>query len=148
MPRQRPVTRDQRPRPTQAERPDGTEEWVVNRPMPSSIANHPTPPRGAESTSRAKESPAPTAFLARAVFVVAVAVYALARLSKPDWWDLLDDVTLAVHEAGHLVFAPFGETMGILGGSLFQAIVPAAFVVYFFWHRQRYAGAITMSWVG
>ena len=37
--------------------------------------------------------------------------------------------------------------MTILGGSLFQVIVPAAFVAYFVRTRQRYAAAVTMSWV-
>jgi hypothetical protein len=45
------------------------------------------------------------------------------------------------------VFSAFGETMTNLGGSLFQVIVPAAFVAYFARTRQRYAAAVTMSWV-
>jgi hypothetical protein len=75
------------------------------------------------------------------------AIYAIARLRNPEYWDLLDDLNLAVHEAGHLVFSPFGETMSILGGSVFQVIVPAAFVAYFARSKQRYAAAVTMSWV-
>jgi len=39
-------------------------------------------------------------------------------------WDLLDDINLAIHETGHLVFSPIGDQMGFLGGSLFQVIVP------------------------
>jgi hypothetical protein len=76
-----------------------------------------------------------------------IAIYAIARLRNPDYWDLLDDLNLAVHEAGHLVFLAFGETMSVLGGSLFQVIVPAAFVAYFTRSKQRYAAAVTMSWV-
>jgi len=76
-----------------------------------------------------------------------VAFYAVARLRNPEYWDPLDDLNLAIHEAGHLVFSAFGETMTILGGSLFQVIVPAAFVTYFARTRQRYAAAVTMSWV-
>ena len=85
---------------------------------------------------------------ARLVFLVAVALYGAVRLMTPDRWDLLDDLNLAVHEAGHLLFVPFGETMTVLGGSLFQVIVPAAFVVYFIRSRQRYAAAVTTVWVG
>jgi hypothetical protein len=70
------------------------------------------------------------------------------RLRNPEHWDPLDDLDLAIHEAGHLVFSAFGETMTILGGSLFQVIVPAAFVAYFARTRQRYAAAVTMTWVG
>jgi len=83
----------------------------------------------------------------RVAALVLIAIYAIARLRNPEYWDPLDDLNLAVHEAGHLVFSAFGETMTILGGSLFQVIVPAAFVAYFARTRQRYAAAVTMSWV-
>ena len=83
----------------------------------------------------------------RVAALVVIAIYAIARLRNPEYWDPLDDLNLAVHEAGHLVFSPFGETVTILGGSLFQVIVPAAFVAYFIRTRQRYAAAVTMSWV-
>jgi hypothetical protein len=79
--------------------------------------------------------------------LAAMAAYGIFRLARPEWWDLLDDVNLAVHEAGHVVFSPLGETVTILGGSLFQVIVPAAFVIYFLRSRQPFAGAITLGWV-
>ena len=84
----------------------------------------------------------------RLAALVAIALYGLARVRNPEYWDPLDDLDLAIHEAGHLVFSAFGETLTILGGSLFQIIVPAAFVAYFARTRQRYAAAATMSWVG
>ena len=37
--------------------------------------------------------------------------------------------------------------MTILGGSLFQVIVPLTFVGYFARTKQRYAAAVTMAWV-
>jgi hypothetical protein len=77
-----------------------------------------------------------------------IAVYAIARVRDPEYWDPLDDLNLAVHEAGHLIFSAFGETATILGGSLLQIIVPAAFVAYFVRTRQRYAAAVTLAWVG
>ena len=80
-------------------------------------------------------------------FIVLVALYGLLRLANAEWWDLLDDLNLAVHEAGHIVFMPFGETMMVLGGSLFQVLAPAAFVAYFLRSRQRYAAAVTTAWV-
>jgi hypothetical protein len=84
----------------------------------------------------------------RAAFLVLIALYAGARVRNPEYWDPLDDLNLAVHEAGHLVFSAFGETLTILGGSLFQVLVPVAFVGYFVRTRQRYAAAATLSWVG
>jgi hypothetical protein len=84
----------------------------------------------------------------RIVFLVAVAIYGVVRVTNAEHWDPLDDLNLAVHEAGHLVFSAFGETLTILGGSLFQVIVPAVFVGYFARTRQRYAASVTMAWVG
>ena len=84
----------------------------------------------------------------RIVFLVLIGVYAVARVRKPEYWDPLDDLNLAVHEAGHVVFSVFGETLAILGGSAFQVMVPLAFVAYFVRTKQRYAAAVTMTWVG
>ena len=84
---------------------------------------------------------------ARLLGLLALAGYALLRLTTIEWWDLLDDVDLAIHEAGHIVFSPFGDVVGALGGSLFQTLVPAVFVAYFLRARQRFAAAITMGWV-
>jgi len=84
----------------------------------------------------------------RIAFLVLIAIYAVVRIANPEHWDPLDDLNLAVHEAGHLVFSAFGETLTILGGSLFQVIVPLTFVGYFARTKQRYAAAVTMAWVG
>ena len=84
----------------------------------------------------------------RIAFLVLIAIYAVVRIADPEHWDPLDDLNLAIHEAGHLVFSAFGETLTILGGSLFQVIVPLTFVGYFARTKQRYAAAVTMAWVG
>ncbi|MBK6486901.1 MAG: hypothetical protein IPF98_08535 [Gemmatimonadetes bacterium] len=76
-----------------------------------------------------------------------IVFYALRRLGDAGYWDLVDDLNLAIHEAGHLVFQPLGEPGLTLGGSLFQVIVPAAFVIYFVRRRQRFAAAIVTAWV-
>ena len=60
----------------------------------------------------------------------------------------LDVVDLAIHETGHLLFRILGEFMGIAGGSLFQVILPAVFVGYFWWNEEPYSAAIVLFWVG
>jgi hypothetical protein len=85
--------------------------------------------------------------LARGAFTAVVAIYAMLRMTDPTWWDLLDDVNLAVHEAGHVLFSPFGDIPGVLGGSLFQIIIPAIFAGYFLRSRQRFSAAMTLAWV-
>jgi len=88
---------------------------------------------------------------ARLVGVMLAALY-LARYfrtwSIADSWSLLDDIDLAIHEAGHMVFMPFGEFMMVLGGSLFQVLVPAVFVAYFARQRQWFSAFFVLMWVG
>ena len=66
----------------------------------------------------------------------------------PHRWHFIDGVDLIIHEAGHVIFMPFGEFVSIAGGSLFQLIVPAAFVAYFFQRGQFYSAAIVLFWLG
>ncbi len=82
----------------------------------------------------------------RATGLALTAAYALLRLSNAEWWDPLDDLNLAVHEAGHVVFSVLGETPMILGGSLFQVLVPLAFVASFWARGQRFSAGITLAW--
>jgi len=83
----------------------------------------------------------------RLAAVALLAIYGLFCLLSPDTGRLLDGVDLAIHESGHLVFSPFGEIFTALGGTLFQLIIPATFVVYFWRRRDRYAAAFALWWV-
>lgn len=81
--------------------------------------------------------------------VAAIAsLYFLWCAYDPYQWHLIDGVNLVIHEAGHLVFSPFGEFMMIAGGSLFQVIMPALFVGYFLYYRKYYSAALVLFWVG
>jgi hypothetical protein len=83
----------------------------------------------------------------RAACAVLVATYLTAYLRRADAFLLLDHVDLAIHEAGHVLFAPLGEFAGIAGGTILQLVVPAAFVLYFARTGQRYAAFIVLFWV-
>ncbi|HVQ36934.1 MAG TPA: hypothetical protein VMS31_05350 [Pyrinomonadaceae bacterium] len=82
-----------------------------------------------------------------AVAVIA-SLYFLWCAYDPYQWHLIDGVNLVIHEAGHLVFSPFGEFMMIAGGSLFQVIMPALFVGYFWYNGKYYSAALVLFWVG
>jgi len=62
-------------------------------------------------------------------------------------YHLLDEVNLWVHEAGHLVFSPFGETLMVLGGTLLQIATPLAFLFHFRRARDHFAVAVMGVWV-
>jgi hypothetical protein len=42
---------------------------------------------------------------------------------------VIDTINLFIHEAGHFFFKIFGQWISILGGSMFQCLVPLALVV-------------------
>ncbi len=82
------------------------------------------------------------------VFAVLLSLYFLSIAYAPLNGSFLDTVDLPIHETGHLLFRPFGEFMMIVGGSLFQIIMPAVFVGYFVWNEKYYSAAIVLLWVG
>lgn len=58
----------------------------------------------------------------------------------------IDLVNLAFHEAGHLVFTPFGATLHYLGGTIGQVAVPVLLGWYFLARREQPAGAAFCGW--
>ena len=82
------------------------------------------------------------------VVAILASIYFFWCAYDPYQWHLIDGVNLVIHEAGHLVFSPFGEFMMIAGGSLFQVIMPALFVGYFVYQHQFYSAALVLFWVG
>ena len=71
-------------------------------------------------------------------------IYLLAHIGD---YGLMDSVDLPIHETGHIVFSPFGEFIQFLGGTLFQLIVPTAFVIYFWRRKDRYSASVVLFWV-
>jgi hypothetical protein len=67
-------------------------------------------------------------------------------LSHPEHYRWLDSLDLAIHESGHLIFGPFGEFVGILGGTLMQLLVPASFVAYFMRQGDHHAASVALWW--
>jgi hypothetical protein len=57
-------------------------------------------------------------------------------------------VNLPFHEAGHIVFLPLGEFMTVLGGSLFQVIIPLVCAVAFLRREDWFAMTACLWWVG
>jgi hypothetical protein len=62
-------------------------------------------------------------------------------------YHLVDGVNLGAHEAGHMLFRFFGQTLHVLGGSIGQLAFPVAFVVHFARRRQWFETAVLTVWV-
>jgi len=61
---------------------------------------------------------------------------------------LLDGANFIFHEAGHVLFLPFGQILPVLGGSLTQVAIPVACTLSFWWRRRYAAAAATLFWTG
>ena len=61
----------------------------------------------------------------------------------------MHNINLPFHEAGHLIFSPFGRFIQVLGGTLGQFLIPAicltAFLVQY---RDPFAATVCLWWVG
>ncbi|MDO6527465.1 hypothetical protein [Motilimonas sp. 1_MG-2023] len=62
-------------------------------------------------------------------------------------YHFIDGVNLAFHEAGHLFFMAFGDTLHLLGGTFLQLLVPALCGVHFYRLNQRFATALCGIWL-
>lgn len=58
-------------------------------------------------------------------------------------------INLPFHEFGHLAFMPFGRFMAILGGSLFQVLLPLGLLLAFsLQQRDNFGAAVCLWWAG
>jgi hypothetical protein len=88
------------------------------------------------------------AFKARVVLLALLAIWSW-RLCRMDYRDgeiaesFLHGPLLVFHEAGHVVFRPFGEWVTIAGGTLGQLIMPAILCGALLWkNRDPFGGAV------
>ncbi len=84
---------------------------------------------------------------ARRILTVLLFAWGIYDLSDPGRGSLLAGVDLAIHETGHLVFSPFGEFIQFAGGTIFQLLMPALFMVYFLRRRDQHAASVALWWV-
>ncbi|MDJ0788604.1 MAG: hypothetical protein QNK05_17490 [Myxococcota bacterium] len=83
--------------------------------------------------------------MGRRILVVLLVPYVAWLVLDYDY-HFIDGVNLVFHEAGHLVFTPFGRTMHFLGGSIGQLFFPVALIVYFLREEKRFEAAICGLW--
>lgn len=90
----------------------------------------------------------------RAALLVFLLVWGV-RLGLMDYRDgeinqsFMHNILLPIHEAGHIFFIPFGEFMTILGGSLFQLMLPLIIAGSLLWvNRDAFGAAAGLWWAG
>jgi hypothetical protein len=59
----------------------------------------------------------------------------------------MHNINLPFHEAGHLLFSPFGRFMHVLGGSLMQLLMPLVCLgAFLFPNRNAFAASAALWW--
>jgi hypothetical protein len=58
-------------------------------------------------------------------------------------------INLPFHEAGHIIFRPFGEFVSVLGGSMGQLLIPLiCFLTFIIKTRDTFAASVSIWWLG
>jgi len=94
----------------------------------------------------------PLVVYGRAALLAAIAFYGvkLALMDIPSWEmssSLIHLPMVPIHEFGHVLFRPFGEFMTLLGGSLFQTVLPLIFGgIFLVKNRDPFAASVMLWW--
>ena len=84
---------------------------------------------------------------ARALLLLALIPYAAWLIFAYDY-HFLDGANLLFHEAGHVFFGLFGQTIGMLGGTLGQLVFPVAAGIQFLGSGRPFDASICGVWLG
>lgn len=103
---------------------------------------------------QAKAGESGVVIAARAVLLLVMTLYGLKLIGTPilffperSLW-LLHSINLVFHEAGHILFSPFGRFLQVLGGSLGQLLVPVVVLAVFVWQCDHFGAAVGLWWLG
>jgi hypothetical protein len=81
--------------------------------------------------------------------LMAYGIFLLWKIAfRPDFFTPIDFLDLGIHELGHLVAMPFGEWIGIAGGSTAQVLAPIFGVWQFLRQRDYFGAAFALGWLG
>ncbi len=69
------------------------------------------------------------------------------HLTDPEYASIFSGITLAIHELGHVLFGPFGEWLGIAGGSITQLAAPLAVALILLRQRDYFGVAVGGAWL-
>lgn len=101
-----------------------------------------------------KPSINPFYFAGRVIVFLIILIWGLKFIFAPMdsnyfWQSFLHPVNLVFHEAGHVLFRPFGHFMTMLGGSLAQLLMPLiCFSVLLIKTRDTFGASVALWWLG
>ncbi|MEI7480755.1 MAG: hypothetical protein WCK75_00250 [Elusimicrobiota bacterium] len=93
-------------------------------------------------------SPSCLASWGRFALVAGLFIFYLQWIRKENYFSFLDFINLAFHEAGHLFLGFFGRFIMMLGGTIFQLIIPAVCAVHLWRQDNRTGWQLCVFWFG
>jgi len=76
-----------------------------------------------------------------------LAFIAVRSLNDYEYWTIFSGLTLVVHEAGHVIFSPFGEMLEVAGGSIAQIAIPVIVALLFLRQREYFGISVALAWL-
>jgi hypothetical protein len=117
--------------------------------QPSPLA---APPPGREPSPAIRDPLRSLTRIVRAALLVGLIVWTWQFVRAPMGLAAMQSVlhlpNLVFHEAGHVLFMPFGRFMTVLGGSLFQFALPLVLAIAFLRQRNSFGAAVCTWWAG
>ncbi|OGR81693.1 MAG: hypothetical protein A2X32_08125 [Elusimicrobia bacterium GWC2_64_44] len=84
----------------------------------------------------------------RAAIIAGLFAFYLQWLRKPNYFSFLDFINLAFHEAGHVFLGFFGRFIMMLGGTIFQLLLPALCLLQLRRKRSNIGWQLCVFWIG
>ncbi|MEP7065378.1 MAG: hypothetical protein ABI889_05045 [Gemmatimonadota bacterium] len=76
-----------------------------------------------------------------------MAYVSVRSLNDYEYWTIFGGITLGVHEAGHVIFSPFGELLAVCGGSIAQLAAPIAVALLFLRQSEYFGISVALAWL-
>ena len=98
----------------------------------------------------------PSVFFFKGLLYIVLLVWGLSFFDetnfKEDYYgasdSFLHNINLIFHEAGHWIFAIFGEFIGFFGGTLMQCLIPLIVMIQFLRQRDNFSASVGLWWLG
>jgi hypothetical protein len=83
----------------------------------------------------------------RALLLVYLAYAGWRHYADSEYGSIFSGITLAIHELGHVLFGPFGEWLGVAGGSITQLAAPVAVALIMLRQRDYFGVTVGGAWL-
>ncbi len=102
---------------------------------------------GGPAAAPAQDRPAARTW-GRLALIAALFLFYTRWLASDNYFSPLDYVNLAFHEAGHVFLGFFGRFISVLGGTLFQLLLPAVCLVHLKRRGNGLGWQLCLFWIG